>query len=170
MKKLFLLSAVALLVMACGRTAVNPNLEPIAPVVVKTVEIEVQMSSKEQGAKYDDINAEEAQMAMGKLVEFFTSKGIQVLGESPEDSQNHAVVQLKMHIQWGSRAARYWAGMFGAGTGLANSSFVVTSQGSELVNKDAKAVLKVGAFGGSMHSVVRDQVKAIIKDIDPDFQ
>lgn len=170
MKKLFLLSVVALLVMACGRTAVNPNLEPTAPVVMKTVEIEVQVTSKEQGEKYDALNAVEADRAMESFVEFFNNKGITVVGIAPAESQSHGVVQLKMDIQWGSRAARYWAGMFGAGTGLVNSTLVVTNQGTELINKDAKAVLKVGSWGGSMNPVIRGQVKAILKDMNSDFQ
>lgn len=82
-----------------------------------------------------------------------------------EDSGATLAVTLDMNIDWGSRALRYFVG-FGAGKGTIQSTLTVKDAGSGVVKYQSskESTLSMGVFGGSMESVVHDNIAGLLEE------
>ena len=74
------------------------------------------------------------------------------------------VVSLDVDLVYGNRAARYFGG-FGAGKGSVDSVLSVMDPSTKVVKFKAvsESDLSMGAFGGDMQSVLKSNIKELIK-------
>ena len=122
---------------------------------------EVDVSSIEENDDTVAMNKKMEGYATQKLDELIM--GGHKLVASSDGGVGTLAFKIDLDIRYGSRAARYWGG-FGAGKGTVNSTFeVIDSLSGEVKYRATGASdLAVGAFGGSMESVIEKNIDALL--------
>ena len=164
LKKLFAVVVCSLLLQACGNAHVRQvsNSDNLVNYSAAFVD-EVKVSSKERNPDATAINVKMRHYAEQKLAEIITAKKYQVIPAADAKANNALAFNIDVNVVYGNRAARYFAG-FGAGKGSVTSRLkVVDSVSNETVfSSFAESELKFGAFGGSMESVLKDNIDKLL--------
>lgn len=127
----------------------------------------VDIHSQEEAAKTN----EELQLKMVEWEGFartelknYVEKSEYTLVDTLDNNDTTLTVDLDIDLVYGNRAARYFGG-FGAGKGSVDSVLKVTDPKTQEVKFHAVAEsdLSVGAFGGSMESVLKTNIQKLIE-------
>jgi hypothetical protein len=132
----------------------------------------VRVASQEDAAKTNAALqrklAEWETYTRGELDRSLRASGYKLLTELPADSSRTLIVDAKLDVRYGNRALRYWAG-FGAGKGGVNS--VLTAIDSKTQQEEFRASaasdLAIGAFGGDIGDVLKENVGKLIAQFPP---
>ena len=120
--------------------------------------IPVEVTSKEQNADAQSLNAQWKKMAEEELQSLFASKKIST------SSNSQATVVCRINVVYGNRALRYWVG-FGAGSGSLTVVIELKDKnGNVQYATESKADLAVGALGGDMSDVARKAIQTAVKE------
>jgi len=124
---------------------------------------EVDIQSKEQNGDSLAMNRTIEVYAEEKLTSLITSSNYSLLKSPVEANSTSLAFKINLNIIYGSRAARYWAG-FGAGKGSVKSLLEVTDSetGTIKYSSSGESDLTMGAFGGSMESVIKQNIDKLI--------
>ena len=151
-----------IILQACGTAHINQGLrsEDISQYANAFVEVEVR--STEQKDDAIEMNRKMEEYATRKLSELI--QNTHKLVDPGDRGLETLAFKIGLDIRYGSRAARYWAG-FGAGKGSVNSTFEVVDSDTGEVKYRAtgESDLAVGAFGGSMQSVISKNIDALVE-------
>jgi hypothetical protein len=150
---------VGLALSACGGVHSVVTKPPSGIDGIKAVTLaRVEVTSHEQHDDAISLNLQWEKLARDELQSLFASKKISTSPDSP------AIVMCRIHVIYGSRAARYWAG-FGAGKGTITVTVELKDKsGNVQYATESKAELSVGAFGGDMADVARNTIQAAVKE------
>lgn len=128
---------------------------------------EVKVYSLEDAAKTNvELQAkmdEWRSFARAELETYVNDSHYQLINKPPEDSEKALVANLDINLTYGNRAIRYFVG-FGAGKGSVNSVLTVADShtGEEKFRGVAESDLAMGAFGGDMQAILKDNIKQLI--------
>lgn len=161
--KIFTFIALALLLQACGTLNVRPGTAPAnLNQYSKGFIEEIDISSREQNGDSLDANSRMKSYAQQQLEALIKKSPHELV---PANSNNGTLAfHLDIDIIYGSRAARYWNGLSGAGRGSVNSTLKVVDKksGETIYTSTAASTLKMGFFGGSMESVIKTNIDKLL--------
>ncbi len=162
--KLLAVACVVMLLQACGTAHIKPGAVAEDLSLYKNAYIgSVDLSSKEADAEVDATNKKMKSYATMRLAETIQSNAF-TLVSSNTDLQNSLLFDLDIDIVYGNRAARYFIG-FGAGKGTMRSVLTVKDKttGKVVYSATGASDLSVGAFGGSMESVIKNGIDKLLQ-------
>lgn len=158
-----LLFAAALL-QACSSTEVIPGKFEGDSAKYKNAYIsEVAVSSPEGNDDELAQNKTIEASARAKLAQALAEKHIATVDKAESAQPPLLVLSFKSTIDYGSRAARYFAG-FGAGKGTVSSKLEASDSVTKqvLYSSSAESVLKAGVAGGSMDSIIEENIDELL--------
>ena len=128
---------------------------------------EVNVHSQEAAAQ--DNAVLQAQMdewevfARGELENYVNDSHYQLISQPPAITEKALIINLDIDLTYGNRALRYWVG-FGAGKGGVDSVLMATDSetGDEKFRAVAESDLSVGAFGGDMEAILKQNIKELV--------
>lgn len=146
------ITVVAFSLYACGGVHHRPAIQPQNIPALNQVELQVEVSSKEQNSEALSLNDEWKEIAINELQTMLDLKKITVT------SNSDTTIDCRIDVVYGSRALRYWIG-FGAGAGhLYVTIELKDKQGNVLYSTNTEADLAMGVFGGSMSKVAHKTI------------
>ncbi|HYB99587.1 MAG TPA: hypothetical protein VEC57_10700 [Candidatus Limnocylindrales bacterium] len=154
----------AVVLSACGVPHVRVELPLYEEGYYDRAAIEaVHVESVERHRRAHELNEKFARMA-GRLLHRELSRRFELIEPRQGRASRTLVVAVDIHIQYGSRAARYLVGG-GAGAGYVDSvlTAVDAETGQEQLRVSARSELAVGVFGGSMDEAVTRNIRALIR-------
>lgn len=168
-KKTLLLSLSALILSACGtahiRTETHKNdLHDYEKIYINKVDIHSQEKSAESNDKLQS-SMIKWELFARKELENYVERSKYSLAKSLDDKPaSTLVVDLDIDLVYGNRAARYFGG-FGAGKGSVDSVLTAIDPITDDIkfHAIAESDLSMGAFGGSMQKVLKNNIKKLIQ-------
>ena len=141
----------------------SPDLHQYGKVFIS----DVRVYSKEEAAK-DNVELQ-AKMrewelfARNELEGYVKNSHYQLIDQIPSGTQQILFFDLDINLTYGNRALRYWVG-FGAGKGGVYSVLTASDSktGEEKLRAVAESDLAMGAFGGDMQTVLKDNIKKLV--------
>lgn len=154
------LVVVTALLSGCGGIHSTVTTPPNSVVGLKLAVISpVAVTSKEQNADALALNDEAKKLAAEELQSMLASKGI------AGGVEGDVLVTCAIDITYGNKALRYFVG-FGAGAGHIKVRLTLKdASGSVRYATLTESDLAIGAFGGDMKKVMREAIRAAVKEV-----
>jgi hypothetical protein len=153
---------IAMLLQACGSAhvrqgSIHENIGSYKQAYIS----EISVTSKEQNVDALDMNQRMQEYAKERIEEIISSNSYEVISKTTAGKA--LAFKLTISVVYGNRAARYFGG-FGAGKGTVSSRLqVVDSKTNAVVySASAESELSVGAFGGSMETVLQENIDKLL--------
>lgn len=164
MTKILPLLMVVLLTTACGGIQTRVLSDPAGDLRAQPVTVlDSDVTSKEQYPNALEENKRWKAISERKLAALMSRKRI---ATGPDANRT---VQAVLKVTYGNRALRYWVG-FGAGSGHISVTISMRdAAGNTLYSVESAGKLSVGAFGGSMESVIESAIDAAIKEFEAEL-
>jgi hypothetical protein len=101
--------------------------------------------------------------ARGELEDYVNDSHYQLINQPPAITEKALIINLDIDLTYGNRALRYWIG-FGAGKGGVDSvlTAIDSETGDEKFRATAESDLSVGAFGGDMEAILKQNIRELV--------
>jgi hypothetical protein len=167
-KLIFLLMTFSLLY-GCGAAHVKTdveaqNIEKYENVLIQKVKVYSNEAAAQENAPLQEKLKGWESYSRGQLEEYLNSSKHKLITSLDEAQGNTLLVDLDVNVKYGNRALRWVAG-FGAGKGGVDSTLIVkdAKTGQIKYKASADSDLSVGFAGGDIGSVLKENIKELIK-------
>ena len=165
-----LLVLATIAISACSNVTIknhehDADLHDYKYVYINKIDIYSKEPAAKDNQKLQNLMVEWEGFARDELERHVSNSSYELTKTLDKESSEVLVVDLDVDLVYGNRAARYWGG-FGAGKGSVDSNLTVSDSATQDVkyNSTAESELTMGALGGDMQALLKDNIKALIKD------
>lgn len=171
-RRLFVLAALAALLAACSSSPDRPDEpEEVTPpskythAYIADISVSLTMASPDEATLADKQAFEEKIPALVKVA--VEEEGLPLLAEDP--GAHDGLIALKVNVSYdpGNRAARWIAGIVGAGKGrvLATIEGVDADTGAVIARRTEEDTKSMGLFGGDFYGMAESSVSNVATEL-----
>jgi len=172
MKKILMLTTLigVLALTGCASTKVENNVPPSNMAGYENIYItEVKVESTERNAAGNEALkvklSDWQQYSTNQLEEYIQSSQFEAINSIDGKTEKTLSIDLYVNVQYGNRALRWAAGIFGAGKGGVSSTLTAKDAVTDKVLYRATALteMKGGGAGGDINNILVDNVRKLIE-------
>jgi hypothetical protein len=141
----------------------SSDLHQYDKVFISEVKVQSQEAAAQDNAVLQTQMDEWEVFARGELEDYVNDSHYQLINQPPAITEKALIINLDIDLTYGNRALRYWIG-FGAGKGGVDSvlTAIDSETGDEKFRATAESDLSVGAFGGDMEAILKQNIRELV--------
>ena len=141
----------------------SSDLHQYDKVFISEVKVQSQEAAAQNNAVLQTQMDEWEVFARGELEDYVNDSHYQLINQPPAINEKALIINLDIDLTYGNRALRYWVG-FGAGKGGVDSvlTAIDSETGDEKFRATAESDLSVGAFGGDMEAILKQNIMELV--------